>query len=106
MQSLVVVEVDVAADRLPEFVVGVEGSVVVHVRLHRLVPGLHMRVVVHATRSIGRLLQAGARQAALEISGQELDPPIAVEQRIASWTACPQRSCQRPPGEYCRALGT
>ncbi len=51
MQALVVVEVDVAADCLSKRVVGVEGATVVHVRLHRLVPGLHVRVVVHAPRA-------------------------------------------------------
>ena len=89
MQALVVVEVDVAADCLTKGMVGVEVTVVVHVRLHRLVPGLHVRVVVHVAWTIGRLLQPGARQAALEVARQELDPPIAGEQRIASRRACP-----------------
>ena len=53
VEPLVIVEMDVAADRLSKRVVGVEGSVVVHVGFHRLVPGLHVRVVVHPARTIG-----------------------------------------------------
>lgn len=104
MQALVVVEVDVAADRFAKRVVAVEGAVVVHVRLHRLVPGLHVRVVVHPARAIGRLLQACAHEAALEVACQELDPPIAVQQRVATRTACPQGGPERPPGQGCGAL--
>lgn len=57
-----IVEIHVAANGVLQAVVAVESLPVIEVGLHRLVPGFHVRVVGHATRSIGRLHEAGTLQ--------------------------------------------
>jgi len=87
----VVVEVDIVPNGQTEGTVVVEATAVVHVRLHRLVPGFHVRVIVHASWPVGGLEEAGSMQPLLEVASDELDSAIAVEQRARRRSAGTQR---------------
>ena len=62
-----VVEVDIVLNRETKGAVVAEATAVVHVRLHRLVPGFQVRVVVHPSWPVGGLDEAGGAQLSLEI---------------------------------------
>ena len=55
MLPVVVVEVDVRADSSVQRFVTVEGTPVIHVGLHRLIPRLHAGLVIHPPRLINAL---------------------------------------------------
>lgn len=63
--ALMVVEVDVTADSDVQILVGHERASAIQVGLHRLVPGVHVRVVAHAVGPADRLREACTTQLAL-----------------------------------------
>jgi len=91
----VIVKVDVISDGGVQGVVAVECQPMIEVGLHRLVPGFHVRVVVHALGSIRRLHETGALELPFEIGGHELDATVAVEEGAVAGLAGPQRRGER-----------
>jgi hypothetical protein len=88
-----------------EFPVDSELPPVVHVGLHRPVPGFHTGVVGHSTRSVHALADSGAGQNLSELPRQELHTPVAVEDCAHLRLALTQCRTQRPHRQRRSALG-
>src|SRR5947207_2563572 len=101
MQALLVVELNVAAQRLAQLLVIVESSAVEILRFHRVEERLHVRVVVHFARSVHALRDAQLHELVAVLEGGILDAPVAAEQEPRCRLSPAHRMAQSIAGQ-CR----
>src|SRR5258707_748374 len=94
MKSSVVVKRNVATDRLFNLPIGLEDDAVNHIRLHRVVERLHVRVVGHRTGAVHALHKAQLLQAFTETKGRKLDAAVSVEDEPGSGTSVMDRTIE------------
>ena len=98
-----VIEVYVASDsRTKHSVIG-EAAAMVHVGFHRLVPGLHVRVVGHPARPVHALFQPMFQENIAISTCQIFNATVTVEDCGLGWLSGSQRMAQCP-GCQCRGL--
>lgn len=106
MQTVLVVELDVADHFVPEFVVGLECHLEQPLDFEGMEEGLDVGVVVDVRRAVHALHEAMLTQLGFEFKSRELDTPIRVEVHALAGTSVSHGVLQSGDGQLrCSVVG-